>query len=133
MEEIIFTLENPVDRVEMFNAPVGPTKGDVNYNDPDFSNVAGVFKNTILDPKERQRRRAVKEKNKSARINVKATSAEAQKLAAKGLSTPTTQVKMPAAPKAKPGMSTGAKIGIGVGALLVVGIIAFVIIKKKKK
>lgn len=138
MDEIIFNLQDPNHRLEMYNAPVGPTKGDVNYYDPDFSNATGRLKGTILDKNERQRRRSVREKNTSTRVNSKAaakqTNAKAQELAAKGLGSPSASVKLPSAPPAvKSGLSTGAKIGIGVGALLVVGVITFLIIKKKKK
>jgi hypothetical protein len=126
--------------------------------DGDYSEArgrGGLFSGTILDKKERARRRARKESRQDERqlrrtertmsksdarktkAGAKATTAEGQRLAAESLGKESqSDVALAQALAQKPaetkkGLSTGAKVGIALGVLAVLGVGVYLVMKNK--
>lgn len=109
----------------------------------EFSNASGRFKGTILDKKERKRRRDVREKRRSEKQAVKnaerlsraelnkglMTDKQSDIELAKALSSDNTK----SATNEKKPMSTTTKVLIGVGSLLLIAGIGFAAYKLRKK
>lgn len=113
------------------------------FDDYDFSDASGRFKGTILDKKERKRRRDVRQKRKSEKLAVKNAERLSRAELNKGLMTDkqsdvelakalaSDDTKTPTTEK-KP-MSTTTKVLIGTGALLLLAGIGFAVYKMRKK
>ena len=122
--------------------------------DGEYSNAGGLFKGTVLDKKERARRRGRREARQDERqarrtertmstaearrvkAGAKATTAEGQKLAAESLGKESqSDIALAKAissnPSEKKGLSTGAIVGIVIGSLALIGTVAYFVIKSK--
>jgi len=123
--------------------------------DGDYSEARGFLKGTILDRKERARRRARKEARQDERqmrrtertmsksearkvkAGAKATAAEGQRLAGESLGKESqsdvalAQALSQPSTQPKQGMSTGAKVGIAIGVLAVLGVGVYLVMKNK--
>jgi hypothetical protein len=113
------------------------------FDDYDFSDAAGWTKGTILDKKERARRRAVKEKRKDARQASKNAERTSRAELNKGLvSDKQSDIELAKAlgadnskdsSTAKTPMSTTTKVLIGAGVFVLLAGIGFIVYKKMKK
>jgi hypothetical protein len=123
--------------------------------DGDYSNAGGFLSGTMLDKKERARRRSLREdkqKQRQERRNLrtsstaearltkagaKQTAAEGQKAAAESLGKESqSDVALAQALSQKPadapkGLSTGAKVGIALGVLAILGVGVYLVMKNK--
>lgn len=114
------------------------------YDQENFYPANGMFRGTIFDKKERQKRRAIRQQRKSSKVAAKneetlsraelnkavgkdkpSDLALADALKADAQKSDTTTVKEP--------MSLNTKIAIGVGITVFLGIVGFVFYKKLKK
>jgi hypothetical protein len=114
--------------VELYDAVLADSPITKNYYDADnFYPASGLLKGTILDKKERARRRALREKRKDMKAEGKLAVAQSSKIAAQGLGKDSqADIELAKSLNAKPtggtakkGMSTTTKVLIGVGVLAV--------------
>lgn len=113
------------------------------FEDYDFSDASGIFQGTILDKRERKRRRASREKRRSEKQAVKNAETLSRAELNKGLMTDKqSDIELAKAlasddtkklgTEKKP-MSTTTKVLIGTGALLLIAGIGFAVYKMRKK
>lgn len=113
------------------------------FDDYDFSDASGIFQGTILDKRERRKRRDVRQKRKSEKQSVKNAERLSRAELNKGLMTDKqsdielakalgAQLPEATVTEKKP-MSTTTKVLIGTGALLLIAGIGFAVYKMRKK